>query len=282
VPLQPEFIAPQDGSDKQDCESRAGRRWLAAHGPTFAHLNPIYLGDDLYSCQPICEAVLAVGGHFLFVCKLQSHPTLGEYLSGVELDTHVEIAKRGKQRSRYTYRFMCDLPLRDGKDALRVNWLSIEIADTAGKVSYRNSFITDLPVDRTNVVAMAACGRARWKVENETFNTLKTKGYNLEHNFGHGSNHLAAVLVTLNLLVFAWPYHRRSCRRGVAESENQTSHPRRILQPSARYHGLRRLFILEAPHGDTRLRQTAIQTAIGQNENCCLDRARLAQIFVVQ
>ena len=88
VPLQPEFIAPQDGSEKQDCESRAGRRWLVAHGASFAHLNPIYLGDDLYSCQPICEAVLAVSGHFLFVCKPQSHPTLSEYLSGVELDTH--------------------------------------------------------------------------------------------------------------------------------------------------------------------------------------------------
>src|SRR5579883_3310388 len=203
VPLQPEFIAPQDGSEKQDCESRASRRWLAAHGASVAHLNPIYLGDDLYSCQPICEAVLAAAGHFLFVCKPQSHPTLSEYLSGVELDTLVETVKRGKQRFRYTYRWMCDLPLRDGADALRVNWLSIEIADPSGKVTYRNSFVTDLPVDRANVVEMAACGRARWKVENETFNTLKTKGYNLEHNFGHGTNHLAAVLVTLNLLAFA-------------------------------------------------------------------------------
>ena len=203
VPLQPEFIAPQDGSEKQDCESRAGRRWLAAHGASFAHLNPIYLGDDLYSCQPICEAVLAVSGHFLFVCKPQSHPTLSEYLSGIELDTHVEIVKRGNQRFRYTYRWMCDLPLRDGGDALRVNWLSIEITDPGGTVTYHNSFVTNLPIDRTNVAEMAACGRARWKVENETFNTLKTKGYNLEHNFGHGQNHLAAVLVILNLLAFA-------------------------------------------------------------------------------
>src|SRR5208282_6177635 len=89
------------------------------------------------------------------------------------------------------------------EDALRVNWLSIEIADPKDKVTYRNSFVTDLTVDRDNVIALAACGRARWKVENETFNTLKTKGYNLEHNFGHGNDKLAAVLVTLNLLAFA-------------------------------------------------------------------------------
>lgn len=203
VPLAPAFIAPQDGSEKQDCESRACRRWLAEHGATYARLNPIYLGDDLYSRQPICEAVRAVEGHFLFVCKPDSHPTLNEYLTGVDIDQRVETIKRGKQRFRYTYRWLCDLPLRDGPDALRVNWLSIEIADPTRRVTYRNSFVTDLPVSRANVVELAACGRARWKVENETFNTLKTKGYNLEHNFGHGADNLAAVLAVLNLLAFA-------------------------------------------------------------------------------
>jgi hypothetical protein len=71
--------------------------------------------------------------------------------------------------------------------------------------AYRNNFVTDLAIGRDNVVERAACGRARWKVENETFNTLKTKGYNLEHNFGHGQHNLAAVLAILNLLAFASP-----------------------------------------------------------------------------
>jgi hypothetical protein len=203
VPLAPAFIEPQDGSEKQDCESRACRRWLCAHGATCARLKPIHLGDDLYSCQPICEAVLAAKGDFLFVCKPDSHPTLTEYLTGVELDERVEMVKRGRQRFRHTCRWMCGLPLRDGKDALRVNWFSIEITDPNGKLTYRNSFVTNLPVGRDDVVEFAACGRARWKIENETFNTLKTKGYNLEHNFGHGQDNLAAVLVTLNLLAFA-------------------------------------------------------------------------------
>jgi hypothetical protein len=204
LPLEPEFVEPQDGTEKQDCESRACRRWLAAHGATYAHLKPVYLGDDLYSCQPICEAVHQANGNFLFVCKPASHPTLTEYLSGVEPCEHVETLRRGKARFRYTYRWLCDLPLRDGKDAMHVNWLSIEIADPKGKVTYRNSFVTDLPVDRSTIVELAACGRARWKVENESFNTLKTKGYNLEHNFGHGKENLAAVLVTLNLIAFAY------------------------------------------------------------------------------
>src|SRR5215471_13175559 len=74
VPLQPEFIVPQDGAEKQDCENAAAKRWLDAHAAGYARLNPIYLGDDLFSRQPLCEAVLAAGSHFIFVCKPSSHP----------------------------------------------------------------------------------------------------------------------------------------------------------------------------------------------------------------
>lgn len=59
-------------------------------------------------------------------------------------------------------------------------------------------------MNRANVVALAASGRSRWKVENETFNVLKTGGYHLEHNYGHGKKNLSALLVTLNLLAFAF------------------------------------------------------------------------------
>ena len=69
--------------------------------------------------------------------------------------------------------------------------------------TYRNSFVTDLPVDKTNVAELAACGRARWKIENETFNVIKNNGYHLEHNFGHGKEILSALLATMNLLAFA-------------------------------------------------------------------------------
>jgi Transposase DDE domain len=203
VPLAPEFIVPQDGHDKQDCESRAVRRWLARHGPGLARLDPVYLGDDLYACQPVCEAVLAQGGHFLFTCKPSSHQTLQEYLTGIDLTEHVERVKRGKQRFTHRYRWLCDVPLRADEKALTVNWLQIEILDAAGAVTYRNSFVTDLPVDTGSVAELAACGRARWKIENESFNVLKTGGYHLEHNFGHGTAHLSALLACLNLLAFA-------------------------------------------------------------------------------
>jgi hypothetical protein len=53
-----------------------------------------------------------------------------------------------------------------------------------------------------NVAYLAECGRARWKIENEHNNVLKNRGYNLEHNFGHGSNHAADIFFLLNLLAF--------------------------------------------------------------------------------
>jgi hypothetical protein len=203
LPLEPEFITPQDGADKQDCEHRAMARWLATHGPQYAHLKPIYLGDDLSSRQATCEAVRAIEGHFLFTAKPTSHKTLYSWLDGAEVPTLEQKVKQGARFVTHRYRWLADLPIRDGKDALIVNWLEIEIVDAAGKTTYRNSFITDLAVSKDNVAELAACGRARWKIENETFNTLKTKGYNLEHNFGHGKQYLAAFLATLNLIAFA-------------------------------------------------------------------------------
>jgi hypothetical protein len=203
LPLEPEFVVPQDGAEKQDCESRATLRWLAKHGAAYARLKPVYLGDDLSSRQPVCEAIKAAGGHFLLTAKPSSHKTLYDFLAGAEVPTLAKKVKQGARVVTHRYRWMEEVPLRDGKDGLIVNWLEIEIVAGDGRVTYRNSFVTDLAVNEANVAELAACGRARWKIENESFNTLKTKGYNLEHNFGHGQKNLAAVLATMNLIAFA-------------------------------------------------------------------------------
>jgi len=203
LPLPPEFVRPQDGAKKQDCEPNAARRWLSRVGRDYAWLKPIYLGDDLYGHQPMCADVVAAGGSFIFGCKPSSHKTLTEYLTGVDLDGFSETIGAGSAKRIHRYRWMEGVPLRDGKDALTVNWLEIEISKPNGKVTYRNSFVTDLPVTRKSAGEIAACGRARWKIENETFNVLKNNGYNLEHNFGHGKDTLASLLVALNLLAFA-------------------------------------------------------------------------------
>ena len=166
-------------------------------------MKPVYLGDDLASRQPTCEAVRTLGAHFLFTAKPSSHKTLYDWLDGADVPSLAQKIKQGARFVTHRYRWLEGMPLRDGQEALLVNWLETEIVDLAGKVTYRNSFVTDLPVNQGNVAELAACGRSRWKIENETFNTLKTKGYNLEHNFGHGREHLSALLATMNLIAFA-------------------------------------------------------------------------------
>ena len=204
LPLPAEFITPQDGAEKQDCERAAAKRWLARHGAGITCFRPVYLGDDLYACQPIVCVIQESGGNFILTCKPGSHQTITEYLTGVDLQEHRQTVCHGSKRITHVYRWLTEVPLRGTADAVPVNWFSVEILNGSGKRTYYNSFITNLPVTADSVAELAACGRARWKIENETFNVLKTNGYNLEHNFGHGKQTLSNLLVSLNLLAFAF------------------------------------------------------------------------------
>lgn len=205
ISLPPEFITPQDGHEKQDCESVAAKRWLRGAGAKYAELGTTILGDDLYSRQPMCEVVLKQGFNFILVCKPDSHKTLyKDYIeSGIKIES-LEVKRRNSKGKKDTlsYRFINDVPLRDGENALKVNWCEVMIINDAGKTTYRNSFVTNHLITGSNIEDIILAGRTRWKVENENNNTLKTKGYHLEHNFGHGKNHLASLLTTLNLLAF--------------------------------------------------------------------------------
>lgn len=200
LPLMPEFVAPQDGHNKQDCENAAAKRWLLRHGAEYSRLQVTVLGDDLYCHQPLCELLLAERFNFILVCRPSSHPTLYEHLEGITLPTVVQKRWRGKVEETYTYRYLNSLPLKNSDEALLVNWCELTVTRPGGKVTYHNSFATNYWITDENVAEIVRAGRTRWKVENENNNTLKTKGYHLEHNFGHGSEHLASFLATLNIL----------------------------------------------------------------------------------
>ncbi|MGH2413115.1 MAG: transposase [Microcystaceae cyanobacterium] len=200
IPLVPEFVVPQDGHDKQDCENAAAKRWLLQHGQRYSALDVTVLGDDLYCHQPLCQQLLARGFHFILVCRRESHPTLYDHLEGIDLPTVMTKRWTGKVEQTYTYRYLNGIPLKDGQDALLVNWCELTVRHPDGKVVYKNAFATNHPITDDTVAETVLAGRTRWKVENENNNTLKTKGYNLEHNFGHGKQHLASFLATLNIL----------------------------------------------------------------------------------
>jgi hypothetical protein len=207
ISLAPEYIMPQDGHDKQDCERMAAKRWVKQQTKQFKPNSLTLLGDDLYSNQPLCQLIVANNFNFIFVCKPDSHQILYEWLDSLAASDDIDQVTLRRFNGRFTEivscRFVEDVPLRAGADALLVSWCEVTINHSkTGQQLYYNTFVTNHHLTTQNVISVADAGRARWKVENENNNVLKTKGYHLEHNFGHGQQYLASFLLTLNLLAF--------------------------------------------------------------------------------
>jgi len=207
ISLAPEFITPQDGSEKQDCEVAAAKRWINNYASEFKNQPVTLLGDDLYSRQPMAEHCLESGMNFIFTCLPESHTALYDwlnYLDGIGEVKTLEISLwHRRSKEIYRYRYVNQIPLRDTQPALEVNWCELTLTrQSDGKVLYQNAFITCHDLTAETVPSVVSAGRSRWKTENDFHNVLKTKGYHLEHNFGHGQHHLASFLLTLNLLSF--------------------------------------------------------------------------------
>jgi hypothetical protein len=208
VCMEPEFITPQDGHEKQDCEQQAIKRWVKRNGRRFSPWEVTILADDLHSHQPMCELLLAHAMHFILTCKEESHPTLYEelvLLQGVKGGISTQRVRKwnGCFHECWVYHWAEHLPLRGDAKTLYVNWCGLTvIREDTGEQLYHNAWITDHALDETTVVAVARDGRNRWKVENEGINVLKNQGYHFEHNYGHGQQYLSMVLLTLLLLAF--------------------------------------------------------------------------------
>ena len=208
ITLEPEFMSPQDGHDKQDCEQAAIKRWVQRHAGQFTPWSVTILTDDLHAHQPCCEILIEHKMYFILTCKEDSHPTLYEelaLLAQIEGAIGQKTVRRwnGRHYEQWMYRWAEALPLRRGEDALRVNWCELTIInESSGERMYHNAWITNHEVREERVEAIAEAGRTRWKVENEGINVLKNHGYNFEHNYGHGKQNLANVLLSFLLLAF--------------------------------------------------------------------------------
>lgn len=202
LPLAPEPIANTDGKKKQDCELSAAKRILAKIRSAHPKLPIIITADGLYSDQPFVEALKKARMAFILVAKPADHKILFEWVNELTaLGDAQQLKLTDHKGRRHIYRWLNQVPLNGSKKADQVNFFEYFL-QLDQKTTYHNSWVTNLAVSRDNVVELVQAGRARWKIENETFNTLKNQGYHIEHNFGHGKKHLSLNFFVLNLLAF--------------------------------------------------------------------------------
>ena len=106
-------------------------------------------------------------------------------------------------------RFVNDVPLNASNLDVRVN--VIEYWEMSANKVQHFRWVTDLRVHKRHVFHLMRGGRARWKMDNETFNTLTNQGDNFEHHDGHGEQHRSVVCAMLMMLAFLVDQTQQLC-----------------------------------------------------------------------
>ena len=201
IPLAPEPIIKQDGETKNDCERNAAKRLFAQVRKDHPHLRLIVTEDSL---SPNAPHIRTLKGHdlrYILRVKEGDHVFLFEKVAEAHRagrTTEVEYHGVGV---KHQFRFLNQVPLNKSNQDLLVNFFEYwRIED--GEITKHFTWVTDFTVTKDNVSQLTRGGRAYWKIENETFNTLKNQGYHFEHNFGHGKNNLSVVFALLMMLAF--------------------------------------------------------------------------------
>ena len=199
IPLCPEHIQNEDGNLKNDCERNATKRFIENFRREHPHLKVIVTEDGLASNGPNLKLLEANNMKYFIGAKPGDH----EYLFQ-QLATSDEVEYYEYQDDKgvfHQFDFVNGLSLNKSHIDLKVNMIDYMETQPNGKM-LRFSWVTNIPINKDNVYQLMRGGRARWKIENETFNTLKTLGYNFEHNYGHGKKYLASVFSLLMVLAF--------------------------------------------------------------------------------
>jgi hypothetical protein len=211
IPLMPEPIGKPDGSDKNDCERNAAKRFVAKLRQDHPHLKFIITEDSLSSNAPHIATLHDHDLRYILGVKEGDHGYLFQQVKVAEQAGRVTSYERHDRAAGlvHRFRFINDLPLNASQAHVRVNFIEYwEIGDA--KMQHF-SWVTDIRVSTRNVYALMRGGRARWKIENETFNTLKNQGYHFEHNYGHGEQNLSVVFATLMMLAFLVDQTQQLC-----------------------------------------------------------------------
>ncbi len=207
IPTCPEPIRRHDGSSKNDCERNAAKRFFEDLRRERPHLKIIVVEDGLASNAPHIKELMRHDLRYILGAKPGDHPLLFHYANTAEEGkmTELELPDDTEANIRHRFRFLHGVPLNGvSQKELTVNFLEHWETETKkGKEIKRHfSWVTDLEGTPENVMEIMRCGRARWKIENETFNTLKNQGYSIDHNYGLGKKHLSVNFSILTMLAF--------------------------------------------------------------------------------
>jgi Transposase DDE domain len=208
-----EPILNADGAKKNDCERNAAKRLCQDLDQRYPDLKLILVEDALYANAPHLRQIAGYGWLFVLNVKPDSHQSLERQFAGRRASGQVkELRMLDPKGIKHYFAWTNDLCLCESAVDVTVNYLLYEQTDKQGKVT-RWTWITNIPLNARSVEPVMRAGRARWKIENETFNTLKNQGYHFEHNYGHGKQNLATVLALLMFLAFTVDQMMQRCWR---------------------------------------------------------------------
>ena len=200
IPLAPEAIIKQDGATKNDCERHAAKRFLAQLRADHPDLPLIITEDGLSSNAPHIKDLQKHNLRYILGVKEGDHTFLFDYVEQADqggLTSHYERVVDG---IKHRFRFISQVPLNASNQDVLVNF--IEYWEIGPTETQHFCWLTDLTVTTATVFELMRGGRARWKIENETLNTLKNQGYHFEHNYGHGQQNLSVNFALLMMLAF--------------------------------------------------------------------------------
>ena len=200
-PVLYEPICKKDGDEKNDCERNAAKRFFKKYREDYPQMPTIVVADGLNANAPYIQALQEARCRYILVCKEGDHTYLTEWFWHADPHDAPDWCEQNSEKYM-RYRYMTDVPLNDTNDDLKVNVVYLEETDLKTDKTTKWMWVTDLVPTKENIKNIILAGRTRWKIENETFNTLKNQGYHFEHNFGHGYKTLSNLLAGLMLCAF--------------------------------------------------------------------------------
>lgn len=201
LPMAPEPIIRQDGEKKNDCERNAAKRFFEHLREDHPHMPFIVVEDALSANAPHIRELKRHNLRFILGVKPGDHAYLFDYVAKAHAEGKTTEFEQQEKGVTHRFCFLNDAPLNESNADVRVNFL--EYWEIKGDKTQHFTWVTDFTINKLNAYTLMRGGRARWKIENETFNTLKNQGYHFEHNFGHGHQHLSVVFALLMMLAFA-------------------------------------------------------------------------------